>query len=112
MEATDWPQIHGYILELEQRGLVTRTFRRLDPERQQAILSAILEEVAEKGPAQCNTARTSAKCPAILSGASSGKMRAGHWSRSASGWSLAASRPANTGRTARRQASSAIRRPV
>lgn len=34
--------------------MVTRTFRRLDAERQQAIVSAILEEAFEKGPAAIN----------------------------------------------------------
>lgn len=50
----DWAQIHLHILELEQEGLVTRTFRRLDPERQQLILAAILEEAVEKGPTSLN----------------------------------------------------------
>jgi len=39
-----------YILQLEQEGRVTRTFRRLDPQRQQAVLFAILDEAAERGP--------------------------------------------------------------
>jgi TetR/AcrR family transcriptional regulator len=42
------------ILEYEQRGLVTRTFRRLDPLRQQAIVSAVMDEAAEAGPADIN----------------------------------------------------------
>lgn len=50
----DWTQIYASILELEKEGLVTRTFRRLDPRRQQAILQAILDEAAEKGPAAIN----------------------------------------------------------
>jgi AcrR family transcriptional regulator len=50
----DWPRIHTHILQLEQEGLVTRTFRRLDPERQQTVINAILEEAAEKGPASLN----------------------------------------------------------
>jgi len=50
----DWLKFHTHILELEQKGLVTRTFRRLDPQRQQAIVHAILEESAEKGPASLN----------------------------------------------------------
>ena len=50
MEISSWVQVHGHILQLEQEGLVTRTFRRLDPERQQAVLGAILDEAAEKGP--------------------------------------------------------------
>jgi AcrR family transcriptional regulator len=54
MAFPDWIQIHSYILQLEQQGLVTRTFRRLDPERQQAILAAILDEAAEKGPTLLN----------------------------------------------------------
>lgn len=42
------------IRELEQKGLVTRTFRRLDPDRQQAVLNAILDEAAETGPSDMN----------------------------------------------------------
>jgi AcrR family transcriptional regulator len=51
---SEWTQIYTHILRLEQAGLVTRTFRRLDPERQQAILTAILDEAAEKGPEALN----------------------------------------------------------
>jgi AcrR family transcriptional regulator len=50
MQTSDWTQLHAYILQLEEQGLVTRTFRRLDPTRQQAVLKAILDEAAEKGP--------------------------------------------------------------
>ena len=46
--------IYPHILEMEERGLVTRTFRRLDPDRQQTVLSAILEEAIEKGPTDIN----------------------------------------------------------
>jgi len=51
---TDWTQIHTYILKFEQEGVVTRTFRRLDPERQQAIVEAILDEAIERGPTSIN----------------------------------------------------------
>ena len=51
---SDWSEFQPYILQLEQEGLVTRTFRRLDPQRQQAILNAILDEAAERGPAALN----------------------------------------------------------
>ncbi len=54
MELSDWAHIHMYIPQLEGEGLVTRTFRRLDPERQQAILIAILDEAAERGPSALN----------------------------------------------------------
>ncbi len=57
MRLSDWKQIHARILELEQKGIVTRTFRRLDPERQQAILLAIVDEAVEKGPASLNIKR-------------------------------------------------------
>jgi AcrR family transcriptional regulator len=50
----DWGQLHGHILQLEQRGMVTRTFRRLDPDRQMAIITAILDEAIAKGPAGLN----------------------------------------------------------
>ena len=54
MLTSEWSQLHIHILQLEGQGLVTRTFRRLDPSRQQAVLQAILDEAAEKGPADIN----------------------------------------------------------
>jgi len=51
---SNWQQIHAYILKFEQEGVVTRTFRRLDPDRQQSIVEAILEEAIEKGPTLIN----------------------------------------------------------
>jgi len=50
----DWTNFQPYLLQLEQEGKLTRTFRRLDPQRQQAVLNAILDEAAEKGPAALN----------------------------------------------------------
>jgi AcrR family transcriptional regulator len=54
MAFPEWPYFQNYILQLEQEGLVTRTFRRLDPDRQQAVLDAILDEASEKGPTALN----------------------------------------------------------
>ena len=54
MLPSEWPQLQTHIIELEQQGLVTRTFRRLDPARQQAVIQAILDEAAEKSPAALN----------------------------------------------------------
>jgi len=54
MAHTDWTNLQPYILQFEQEGKVTRTFRRLEPERQMAVLNAILAEAAEKGPASLN----------------------------------------------------------
>jgi AcrR family transcriptional regulator len=45
------------IPEFEQLGLVTRTFRRLDSDRQMAVIQAILDEAAEIGPADINVKR-------------------------------------------------------
>jgi AcrR family transcriptional regulator len=42
------------LIEFERRGIVTRTFRRLDAERQQAVVSAVLEEATVSGPADLN----------------------------------------------------------
>jgi AcrR family transcriptional regulator len=53
-ETLDWKSLYPHLLALEEKGLVTRTFRRLDPERQQAVLDAILAEAAEHGPAELN----------------------------------------------------------
>jgi AcrR family transcriptional regulator len=51
---SDWSEILINILNLEKKGVVTRTFRRLDPERQQVVINAILDEAIEKGPASIN----------------------------------------------------------
>jgi len=50
-------ELYAMLLSLEDEGLVTATFRRLDPERQQRVLNAILEESAEAGPADLNIKR-------------------------------------------------------
>ncbi len=42
----DWNEFPSYIIQAEGQGQVTRTFRRLDPARQQAVLQAILDEAA------------------------------------------------------------------
>jgi len=42
------------VLELEGRGALTRTFRRLDPERQMEVLVAVLAEAASTGPREVN----------------------------------------------------------
>jgi AcrR family transcriptional regulator len=54
MALADWINFHSYIQQLEREGRVTRTFRRLDSSRQQAVINAILEEATEKGPASLN----------------------------------------------------------
>jgi AcrR family transcriptional regulator len=54
MLISEWPLLQTHILALEQQGLVTRTFRRLDPARQQAVIQAIVDEAAEKSPAALN----------------------------------------------------------
>ncbi|MFZ5912029.1 MAG: TetR/AcrR family transcriptional regulator [Chloroflexota bacterium] len=61
MLTSDWVQLHTHILQLEGQGLVTRTFRRLDPERQQAVMQAILDESAEKGPADLSIKRVAGR---------------------------------------------------
>ena len=50
----DWNEFPSYIIQAEEQGQVTRTFRRLDPARQQAVLQAILDEAARRGPAALN----------------------------------------------------------
>lgn len=52
-----WPGLADEVLALERAGLVTRTFRRLDPARQTAVLEAILEEAVERGPSDLNIKR-------------------------------------------------------
>ncbi len=62
----EWTQIHTIILELEQDGVVTRTFRRLDPGRQQVIVQAILDEALEKGPASINIKKVAERAGVAL----------------------------------------------
>lgn len=45
------------VLELEREGRVTRTFRRLDPNRQMAVIVAFLEDAAEHGPSSVGVKR-------------------------------------------------------
>ncbi|MCC6497814.1 MAG: TetR/AcrR family transcriptional regulator [Propionibacteriaceae bacterium] len=45
---------------LEQAGLVTGTFRRLDPDRQRAVAAAILTESLERGPSRVRLKETAA----------------------------------------------------
>src|SRR5512136_2448575 len=63
---TEWKQITARILEFEQEGLVTRTFRRLDPLRQQAVLAAILDEALDKGPAAINIKRVAERAEVAI----------------------------------------------
>ncbi len=49
------------VLLLESQGKVTRTFRRLDPERQHAIIEAIFAEAAEHGPQSMHVKRVAAR---------------------------------------------------
>jgi len=58
---SDWPQFYAHFLELEQAGLITRTFRRLDPGRQRAVVTAILDEAATHGPSAINVKRVAAQ---------------------------------------------------
>ncbi len=46
--------LSSFIQEAEEKGCITRTFRRLDLEKQQTIILAILDEAAENGPADVN----------------------------------------------------------
>jgi AcrR family transcriptional regulator len=43
-----------FLTDLQERGIITLTFARLDANRQATILTAILEEAALKGPTQIN----------------------------------------------------------
>lgn len=52
----------AFIQEAEERGWITRTFRRLEPARQRAVILAILEEGAESGPADLNIKQLAARC--------------------------------------------------
>lgn len=54
MTLDEYTDITRLILDLEREGRVTRTFRRLDPERQQAVIRAIFDESVASGPEALN----------------------------------------------------------
>lgn len=56
---TDW--LLARVSEMEQKGLVTRTFRRLDPSRQEAVMRAILDVSAEDGPTELSMSKVAEK---------------------------------------------------
>jgi AcrR family transcriptional regulator len=58
-EQETWKILTSRVLQLEQQGKVTRTFRRLDPQRQVDVLDAILYEAAENGPKTVNITEVS-----------------------------------------------------
>jgi len=49
------------VLRLEREGRVTRTYRRLDQERQLAVVVALLEDAAEHGPTAIGVKRVAAR---------------------------------------------------
>lgn len=53
-KAHTWPGLADQVLNLEAEGLVSRTFRRLDPDRQTAVLQAIVDEAALRGLSELN----------------------------------------------------------
>ncbi len=62
----DQVELQAQILDLEKNGLVTRTFRRLDPERQAAVVNAILDEAADRGPANLNVKQVAGRANASV----------------------------------------------
>ncbi|MBI5548266.1 MAG: TetR/AcrR family transcriptional regulator [Deltaproteobacteria bacterium] len=57
----EWPDLASQVVAMEGAGLVTRTFRRLDSDRQNAVLAAILTEAAERGPARVSIKEVAAR---------------------------------------------------
>ncbi len=49
-----------FISQAEEKGWVTRTFRRLDADKQQLIVKAILDEASKKGPSELNIKQVAA----------------------------------------------------
>lgn len=52
-----WPGLSQAVSRLESDGVVSRTFRRLDPQRQEVVLHAILAEAQEVGLQNINIKR-------------------------------------------------------
>jgi AcrR family transcriptional regulator len=53
--------LYAQIVTLERDGWATRTFRRLDPDRQLAVIEAILAEAAARGPRSLAVKRVAAQ---------------------------------------------------
>ena len=51
----------SFIQEAEEKGWITRTFRRLDLDKQQTIILAILDEASENGPTDLNIKQVAAR---------------------------------------------------
>lgn len=51
----------SFIQEAEEKGWITRTFRRLDAEKQHSIITAIMDEASESGPADLNIKQVAAR---------------------------------------------------
>ncbi|MCE1252871.1 MAG: TetR/AcrR family transcriptional regulator [Anaerolineae bacterium] len=66
MDAQEYNDLAGDILELERQGLVTRTFRRLDPDRQQEVIKAVLDEISAKGSNNINIRDIAARASASI----------------------------------------------
>jgi AcrR family transcriptional regulator len=54
------------IPDLEGEDSVTRTFRRLDPEKQLAVLDALFAEAAERGPSRLNIKQVAGRSGASI----------------------------------------------
>lgn len=61
-----WPGLADQVLELEETGLVTRTFRRLDRTRQTAVIEAALDEAAKVGLSQVSIKRVAARAQVAI----------------------------------------------
>jgi AcrR family transcriptional regulator len=61
MTLDEYTDISRLILDLEREGRVTRTFRRLDPERQQAVIRAIFDEAVAGSPEAPNIKNIAAR---------------------------------------------------
>ncbi|MBI5545640.1 MAG: TetR/AcrR family transcriptional regulator [Deltaproteobacteria bacterium] len=61
MSTEELERFQAQIHRLEREGRVTRTFRRLDAERQWAVITALLEDAAESGPDALGVKRVAAR---------------------------------------------------
>lgn len=66
MQKQEIYDLTGEIVDMEREGLVTRTFRRLDPERQEEVIEAVLDEISAKGPANVNIRDVAARAQASI----------------------------------------------
>ena len=66
MKISYWSQLEEHIQDLQAEGLITATFQRLEAERRNAVLDAVLAEAVERGPTTINIKHVAKKADVAI----------------------------------------------